>query len=370
MSHELRTPLNAILGFGQILELQELTPRQQESIGYILKRGRHLLGLINEVLDIARVEAGHIDLSLEPVDIHEVLAEICALVRPLAQERGILVQESAKPVGRSYIMADLQRLKQVLLNLFSNAIKYNREGGHVEIHVIVEAENWVSIAVKDTGPGISPEDLPKLFMPFERLGAGASAIEGTGLGLVLSQRLVIAMGGTLEVESVIEQGTTFTLKLPQSPSPAEQATNVPDDVHLVPLSGNNEHLYSVLCIEDNPSNLRLVESILESRPEITLLCAIQGSIGLDIARQHEPDLILLDLDLPDIKGNEVLARLQQSAITRDIPVVIVSADATPGQIERLLSAGAKAYLTKPLDVELFLKTVTQYLVAPQSQGPH
>jgi signal transduction histidine kinase/CheY-like chemotaxis protein len=370
MSHELRTPLNAILGFGQILERQQLTTRQHESIDYILKGGSHLLGLINEVLDIARVEAGHTGLSLEPVALHEVLPEVWALVQPLAEARLIHIHDSISTVEHSYILADLQRFKQVLLNLFSNAIKYNRDAGQVEVSVVLDPGGWASIAVRDTGPGISPQDLPKLFTPFERLSAATSGVEGTGLGLVLAQRLVTAMGGTLEVTSILGQGTTFTIKLPQSPSPAEQVTNVPKDVHLVPSNNQNEHIYSVLCIEDNPSNLRLIEAILESRPEIHLLSAMQGSVGLDLARQHEPDLILLDLDLPDIKGNEVLIRLQKSAITKDIPVVIVSADATPGQIERLLAAGAKAYLTKPLDVSLFLDTVNHFLIDPQNPETH
>jgi len=373
MSHELRTPLNAILGFGQILDKQDLTPLSKESVGYILKGGRHLLDLINEVLDIARVEAGHLDLSLEPVALGDAIPDACALVRPLAAERNIRLDENSAELNHNYVLADRQRLKQVLINLLSNAIKYNREGGQVEVYCGQKSDGWISIAVRDTGPGISPEDLPKLFAPFERLSASASAIEGTGLGLVLSQRLVTAMGGTLKVESTLGVGTIFTLELPQTTSPEEQLTNVPQSTPHSATSAEFGRTFSVLCIEDNPSNFRLMEAIFIDRPEITLLGAMQGSIGLDLARQHEPDLILLDLDLPDIRGSEVLNRLQQSAITRDIPVVVFSADATPNQIDRLLATGARAYLTKPLDVSQFLHTVDEFLGeapenAPQTKG--
>ncbi|RYF38912.1 MAG: response regulator, partial [Cytophagaceae bacterium] len=361
------TPLNAILGFGQILETQSLAPVQMESVGYILKGGYHLLSLINEVLDIARVEAGHLALSLEPVSLGEVIPDVWALVRPLAQARHIRFEQKGFKVTHQYVLADLQRFKQILINLLSNAIKYNREGGVVEIALEFESQSMVSIAVRDTGPGISAQDLTKLFVPFERLDADASGVEGTGLGLVLAKRLATAMGGQLEVSSVQGQGTTFTLKLPQTLSPAHQVTNIPEDVDFATTAVEIEHQHTVLYVEDNPSNLRLVQAIFSSRPEINLLSAIQGSIGLDLARQHRPELILLDLDLPDIKGNEVLARLKQLASTRDIPVVIVSADATPGQVERLLSAGANAYLTKPLNVSEFLATVDQFLLATPRQ---
>jgi PAS domain S-box-containing protein len=375
MSHELRTPLNAILGFGQLLEREKLTPLQSESIGFILSGGRHLLGLINEVLDIARVESGHIELSLEPIALGDIVPEACILMQHLAAERQIKVDENTAKLGHTYVMADRQRLKQVLINLLANAIKYNRESGQVEVICEHTPDGCVSIAVRDTGTGISPQDLSKLFTPFERLGAANSEIEGTGLGLVLSQRLMTVMGGTLTVESTLGQGTTFTVSLPRTTSPEEQLTNWPEEngpqgsasLHA---GQPDQNTCSVLCIEDNPSNLRLMEAIFESRPEITLLTAIQGSIGLDLARQHEPDLILLDLNLPDIHGSEVLTRLQQSALTRDIPVVIISADATPNQVERLLAAGAKAYLTKPLNVGELLQVTDKFLQAPTDTTSH
>ena len=358
MSHELRTPLNAILGFGQILSRQDLTPLQRESVDYILKGGRHLLDLINEVLDIARVEAGRIELSLEAIALDDIVPEVCAMMRPLAQERSIRLDENCARCGP--VLADRQRLKQALINLVANAIKYNREGGQVEVACEHQRDRHISIAVRDTGPGISREDLEKLFTPFERLSAATSQVEGTGLGLVLSRRLVMAMGGTLTVQSTPGQGTTFFIELPEANLLCETSAPLTQSVHLES-QGPIERVYRVLCIEDNPSNLRLMETIFAARPDVSLLAANQGITGLDMARQQEPDLILLDLNLPDIGGAEVLARLQQSALTRQIPVVVVSADATPHQKERLLLAGASDFLLKPLDVEQFLQCIRKFL---------
>ncbi len=361
MSHELRTPLNAILGFGQLLDKEELDPMAKESVGYILHGGRHLLNLINEVLDIARVESGRLEVSLEPIALDEVVSETCVLVRSLATERGIHLEENFSQLENVYILADRQRLKQALINLLSNAIKYNRVGGKVNVSCQHKEDGRMLLSVHDTGPGIAPQDLAKLFTAFERLNAENSAIEGTGLGLVLSQRLVTAMGGILSVTSTLGEGTTFTIDLPHTSAPEMQLTNFAQNFAPAQTADALQQSYRILCIEDNPSNFRLIQTILRSRPEIELLSAIQGSVGLDLARQHEPNLILLDLNLPDMHGQEILARLQQSALTRDIPVIVVSADATSKQIERLLNAGANAYLTKPLDVEQFLETLDELL---------
>ncbi|RYF43500.1 MAG: response regulator, partial [Cytophagaceae bacterium] len=362
MSHELRTPMNAILGFGQILEMQsaqgatvvDSAPQQREYVQQILKGGHHLLGLIDEVLDISRVETGHLELYLEALDLDEVVSEVCALVQPLAAQRSIRLDVNRAALKDNYMLADHQRLNQVLLNLLSNAIKYNREGGQVVISCEVSPNNSIAMTVRDTGLGIAPHDLPKLFAPFERLGAANSPIEGTGLGLMLSQRLVVAMQGTLEVESTLGQGTMFTITMPQAVSPEAQKDN--SLVEAVPVEGGQDlrRSSSVLCIEDNPSNLRLIKAVLQRRPEITLLPAIQGSVGLELARQHTPDLILLDSQLPDIPGQEVLRILQQSEATRNIPVIIISADATERQIQQFMQAGAKAYLTKPFNIAKFV----------------
>jgi PAS domain S-box-containing protein len=359
MSHELRTPLNAILGFGQILERQHLTALQEESVQYILSGGRHLLDLINEVLDIARVEAGHVELSLEPILLCDLVAQSWDMVRPLAAEQNIHYTENISTQSHLHVFADRQRFKQVLINLLSNAIKYNRVGGDVTVLCCEQPDGRVCLAVQDTGPGISTEHLSRLFTPFERLSAANSDIEGTGLGLVLSRGLMTAMGGTLEVKSTVGEGSTFSVTLPwaSAPQARERLPGGSPDITLSP----EESLYTVLCIEDKLSNLHLLEAIFEMRPGVKLLAAMQGSIGLDLARQHAPDLILLDLNLPDISGQEVLSQLRQSNLTRNIPVIVISADAIESQVQRLLNAGAQAYLTKPIDVARFLQTADSIL---------
>lgn len=363
MSHELRTPLNAILGFGQILDMgRDASCPDKESIQLILKSGRHLLALINEVLDIAGVEAGRLGLSIEPIAVRDVVAEACALVCPLASQNMIEVQDEVDEQENLHVLADNQRLKQVLINLLSNGIKYNKPGGRITISCSKAPSGRIRLAVQDTGIGISREEREKLFVPFERLSASNSTIEGSGLGLVLSQRLMTAMHGTLEVESEPGKGSTFTCELPLAIPPLEALADLaasPKDVcKFVP----TDHAFTVLCIEDNLSNLRLLQVILASRPGVRLLPAMQGSLGMELARQHHPDLILLDLNLPDISGKEVLDLLQQEDATKNIPVVVVSADATPPQIARLLAAGAKAYLTKPIEVPEFLGTLDAMLL--------
>jgi signal transduction histidine kinase/ActR/RegA family two-component response regulator len=368
MSHELRTPLNAILGFSQILEKEDLTEFQKDSISYVLKGGRHLLDLINEVLDIARVEAGRIGLSVEPISLASVVSEASALVRPLADQRNIQLIEDFATLNDAYALADCQRLKQVIINLLSNGIKYNHVGGQVGISCQTNSKGKIRLEVRDTGPGIAPEDIEKLFTPFERLSAAYSEVEGSGLGLALSQRLVTAMGGTLSVESTLGHGSTFVIELPLAKAPEDALAD--SDVGSYDLDADEqmEGSYTILCIEDNISNLRLLQAILKDRTEITLVAAMQGSIGVELACQHTPDLILLDMNLPDTSGKEVLTRLQQIDATSDIPVVVVSADATPTQIERLLNAGARAYLTKPLDVGQFLRTLDEFLPAEKTMA--
>jgi CheY-like chemotaxis protein len=258
-------------------------------------------------------------------------------------------------------MADRQRLKQILINLLSNAVKYNCEGGSVSITYEQAASGRLSIRVSDTGAGISAEGLEKLFVPFERLNAAKSGIEGTGLGLALSRRLTEAMNGTLSVESVEGQGSTFTIDLPLAECLAEKTAAVLANKSQVHETGVVDATFNVLSIEDNSSNFRLIEAILQHRPNIKLEGVTQGSVGLDLARQHHFDLILLDLHLPDITGYEVLCRLRGSPQTCDIPIVVISADATATQIKRLLDARANFYLTKPLDVKEILQTIATVL---------
>jgi PAS domain S-box-containing protein len=357
MSHELRTPLNAILGFGQLLERQDPRPTQIPHLQYILTGGRHLLELINEVLDISRIESDRLHLSLEPVSVSVALKEAVDLIQPLATEHEVNLFTPPAIETDYFVKADHQRLKQVLLNLLDNGVKYTPKGGAVMVtcHVV---ENLVRLAVHDTGVGISPDNLARVFTPFDRLGAEQSGIEGTGLGLALSQRLVQAMRGEIGVDSILGQGSSFWLKLERAESPLSA---LPPRKAVAPRSPRPEGAKQrlVLYIEDNLSNLSLVEELLSEDGGIQLLTATRGRIGLDLARQHQPDLILLDLHLPDMPGWEVLAALKANEATRRIPTIVVSADATAGQLKRLMDAGARNYITKPIDIVQFYRAMDQ-----------
>lgn len=360
MSHELRTPLNSILGFGQVLARRDLPQEQRKNVDHIMKAGRHLLSLIDEVLDIARIEANRQELSLEPVQVGRLVEEAMALIRPMATQRSVVVPESAPAEFDEHVLADRQRLMQVVLNLLSNAVKYNREGGSVELvgGPVRDGDGAprFAVGVRDTGPGIDPARMNELFVPFNRLGAEQDGVEGTGLGLALSQRLVEAMEGSLRVESEPGRGSTFWVELPVAPHPLARLESFrPASTRDVSRQTARSSL--VLYVEDNLANLNLVESIFEHRPEIQLLPALQGRMGIELAREHKPDLILLDLHLPDMKGEEVLHELRADSRTADIPVLVISADATPRQISRLRMAGARGYLTKPLDLDEFLLEV-------------
>ncbi|OFW16205.1 MAG: hypothetical protein A3H29_15485 [Acidobacteria bacterium RIFCSPLOWO2_02_FULL_67_21] len=361
MSHDLRTPLNAILGFAQLLELDTLNPEHLEGIHQIRRGGAHLLGLINEVLDIARIELGHLSLSPEPVSIGEIVQNVVELTRPLAAQRSIVIEDDAARVcGSRHLLADRQRLTQILLNLLSNAVKYNRDGGRVRLTCEDAPDDRLRIKVSDTGAGIRPEKLRLLFQPFERLGAEQTGIEGTGLGLVLSKGLAEAMGGTLGVESEVDRGSTFWVELALADAVAEPAASStrarPNE------SGPDSGVTgTVLYIEDNSSNRQLMERLLARRPGVHLRGAGQGQAGLDLARIDRPDLILLDLHLPDMGGEEVLRRLWEDPETRAIPVAVLSADATPAQARRLRAGGAMAYLTKPLDINEVLQLLDDTL---------
>jgi PAS domain S-box-containing protein len=358
MSHELRTPLNGIIGFAQLLELDALSDEQRESVDHILKGGRHLLSLINEVLDIARIESEKLSISLEPVLTAEVVQSAVDLVRPQAAARRVSLLMAGAEMDSRYVLADRQRLQQVLLNILSNAVKYNRDGGTITVSCDERADR-VRLTVRDSGYGIAPAMLERLFTPFDRLGAEQTGIEGTGLGLALSKRLVDAMGGALLVESQVGEGTTFGVELPRAENLADPITTADerrnDDAATPKTRG------SVLYIEDNVANLRLLERILARRPGLTLLSAMQGRRGLELARDHRPGAIILDLHLPDLPGSEVLKHLREDPQTREIPVVILSADATPGQTARLLAQGAHAYLTKPVDVAQLLALIDELL---------
>jgi PAS domain S-box-containing protein len=359
MSHELRTPLNSILGFSQLLDRQCPTETQRPRIRYILSAGRHLLNLINEVLDISRIEAGTMQLSVEPVCVEETIGEALDLMRPFAAERTITLASNCCLDTATYVLADRQRLKQVLINLLSNAVKYTAVKGCVTVSFAESGKDCTRISVRDNGAGIPGDKVTRLFTPFDRLGAEQSAVEGTGLGLALCQRLVHAMNGSIGVNSTLGNGSDFWLDLPHAQSPLQtlSATRGPSASDL-PVA---EESRRILYIEDNFSNVTLVDQMLLERPAFELMTAMQGRVGLELARQHSPDLILLDLHLPDMPGWQVLAQLKADQLTREIPVVIISADATSPQIKRLLSAGARAYLTKPLDIAEFFHVIEDAL---------
>jgi PAS domain S-box-containing protein len=355
MSHELRTPLNAVIGFAQLLQLDGLEGEQRESADQILKAGRHLLGLINEVLDIARIEAGTMTMSLEPVHLGSVIAEALSLISPLADDAGVRLSADPSEYAHVYVQADQQRLKQVLINLLSNAVKYNRRGGEINVRCVELPGEQVEVAVSDTGHGMTADQLERLFEPFERLGAERTNVEGTGLGLPLSLRLMEAMGGGMTAESAPDAGTTLRIVLGGAVAPAD--ADAASDAGAAAGRTHRSDRRTVLYIEDNLSNLKLVERLLERIPEVRLIPAMQGQLGLELARRHQPELILLDLHLPDVHGREVLELLKRDPATAAIPVVVLSADATPSQVERLLAAGAADYATKPIDVEWLLDTV-------------
>jgi PAS domain S-box-containing protein len=361
MSHELRTPMNSILGFAQLMDMGELNPVHKKGVNQILNSGKHLLELINEVLDIAKIEAGRLTVSVEPVEVFGIVLEMIDVVHHLAEENNITLESNVSANKKLFVRTDHQRLKQVLLNLINNAVKYNRQGGSVKIECTVlkseeKANNMIRISVTDTGMGIAPEFISKLFNPFERIGAERTNTEGTGLGLAISEKLTVAMGGKIGVESEVGKGSTFWIELPQTES---QTNHYEQTIELTkPEVESKQNGGTILYIEDNLSNIQLVEQILEiHRPLIKLITNIYGKNAVQFATDYKPDLILLDLDLPDIHGSEVIKLLHAEPRTAKIPVIILSADAMTKQIEQLLEAGAEDYLIKPIDVMLFLKAL-------------
>ena len=357
MSHDLRTPLNAILGFAQLLDLANIDEEQRDQVRQILSGGQHLLELIDEVLDISRIESGHLSLSLEPVSAADVVQTAVDLVKPLAARRGIAVEVMPTSAPAS-VLADRQRLRQILLNLLSNAVKYNRPSGSVKVGVERVDAGRVRITVTDKGFGIPEAKLALLFQPFERLGAERTAVEGTGLGLALSKALAEAMGGTLGVTSVIDGGSTFWVELSAATESARETGRAARAAATAPGRARGG---TILYIEDNLSNVRLMRGVLRQRPAVELLHAPQGDTGLAMAVERRPQLVLLDLHLPDMPGEEVLRLLFENPATRGVPVVVVTADATPGLTRRLQAAGATAFLTKPLDIKRVLNLIDEVL---------
>ena len=356
MSHELRTPLNSVLGFAQILQMELQSPSELEMIGYIVKSGGYLLELINEVLDISRVESGSIAVSLELVSIDALVAECVDFVASEALAAGVEITDRCG--SERMVRADPQHLKQVVVNLLSNAIKYNRPGGTVTLTCDEDAGR-VRLSVSDTGPGVEAHLHERLFAPFDRLDADAKGIEGTGLGLALSKGLMEAIGGSLGVTSEPGVGSTFWLELPLATTSTNFAESELDVTRSTP--ENEARSATVLYVEDNVGNVRLLERLLAHRPSTTLITTMQGSEAFALALEHQPDLILLDVHMPDLSGFEVLALLRGDERTASIPVVMLSADASNEQVQRFSDAGALDYLTKPLDLQNFLNQLDEYL---------
>jgi CheY-like chemotaxis protein len=356
VSHDLRTPLNAILGFAQLLDLDELAPEQADSVRQILSGGGHLLDLINEVLDISRIESGYLHLTIEPTDPDAVIDDAIELIRPLASQRRLTVTIE-RGDARVPIKADRQRLKQVLLNLLSNAVKYNREGGSIVVSRS-ERDGTCRIAVTDTGHGIAKAKQALLFTPFQRLGAELTGVEGTGLGLSLAHALAERMGGSLGVESREREGSTFWIDLPIAEG-VDVGERRPRETGRT--AATPEGVGTVLYVEDNMANLRLMERMLARRRGVNLVHATTGAAALALVHAHPPDLILLDVQLPDMSGADVLAELKRRPEVQSVPVVVLTADAAPELPGRFVAAGAAAFLTKPLDVRQMLGVVDSCL---------
>lgn len=358
MSHELRTPLNAILGFAQLIESGTPAPTasQQRSVAQILKAGWYLLDLINEILDLTLIESGKLSLSLEPILLAEVLHESRTMIEPQAHKRGI--QLSFPRLDGSFVVtADRTRIKQVLINLLSNAIKYNRYGGSVAINCSATPSGRMRISISDTGEGLTPKQLEQLFQPFNRLGQEAHAGEGTGIGLVVSKRLIEMMGGMIGVESHIGVGSVFWIEL--NPTTARNyRVAVAEAASAAPVPGAADmRLRTLLYVEDNPANLLLIKDLIARRPDVCLLSAKDGDSGVAMARASRPDVILMDINLPGINGVDALRILTLDPDTAHIPIIALSANAGPRDIARGLDVGFFRYLTKPIKVAEFLETL-------------
>src|ERR1035437_1211475 len=360
MSHELRSPLNAILGFAQLISSDSPPPKpsQTASIDQILHAGWYLLELINEILDLAQIESGRLALSLEPTSLAEVMLECRAMIEPQGQKRGLKMTFPRFDLP-CFVCADRTRLKQVLINLLSNAIKYNQPNGTVAVDVdrIGGVPDRTRVSVKDTGAGLPPDMLMQLFQPFNRLGRETKSEEGTGIGLVMSKRLVELMGGEIGVESTVGSGSAFWFELNSAAAPQLAVDGAGPAADPQPQVPHGAPLRTLLYVEDNPANLMLIEQLIKRRPDMRLLSATDGNLGIQLARANQPEVILMDINLPGISGIEALRILRDDPVTAHIPVVALSANAMPRDIEKGLQAGFFRYLTKPIRVNEFMQTL-------------
>jgi len=372
MSHELRTPLSAILGFAQLIESGSPSPTasQKRSIDQILQAGWYLLKLINEILDLAQIESGRLSLSLEASSLSEVMDECHAMVESHSRQRKIQLTFPKLKLPL-YVKADRTRVKQILINLLSNAIKYNNVGGSILVECIQPTPERVRICVTDTGAGLTEGQLSQLFQPFNRLGQEAAGEQGTGIGLVMCKRLVESMGGSIGVESTVGQGSVFWIELARTHELVVADLNDHDTTQAMASDGAAPKFRTLLYVEDNPANLMLVEDLIVHRPDIRLLSARDGQEGLEMARLYRPNLILMDINLPGISGISVLRQLAEDPLTSHIPVVALSANAMPRDIEKGFKAGFYRYLTKPIKVKAFMDTLDMALSFAETQpaGP-
>lgn len=370
MSHELRSPLNAILGFAQLMESDTPppTPSQKASIEQILQAGWHLLKLINEILDLAKIESGKVSLSQEPVSLADVMLECQGMIEPQAQQRGIRMTFPQFELP-CFVQGDRTRVKQILINLLSNAIKYNRAQGSVEVTCSTPLPERIRINVRDSGAGLSTENLAQLFQPFNRLGQEAGSEEGTGIGLVVAKRLAELMGGAIGAESSVGVGSVFWFELravaaPQIVVDAEASAVAKEKVQ------NDASPHTLLYVEDNPANLKLVEQLVARHADMRLLTAVNGHLGIELARASRPEVIVMDINLPDISGFEALKILREDTTTAHIPVVALSANAMPRDIENGMKAGFFRYLTKPIKLDEFidaLNTALEFVTRSQEK---
>ncbi|OGV55341.1 MAG: hybrid sensor histidine kinase/response regulator [Lentisphaerae bacterium GWF2_50_93] len=359
MSHELRSPLNAILGFAQLMDSSGSpapTDSQKENIAQILQAGWHLLKLINEILDLAVIESGKVSMSRESVSLAEVMSECQTMMEPQAQQRGISMTFS-RFEGPFFVHADRTRLKQIIINLISNAIKYNRERGTVVVDCTVSAPERIRISVADTGEGLDPEKMAQLFQPFNRLGQEATGVPGTGIGLVVTKRLAELMDGVLGVESTVGEGSVFWCELVSAEAPKLAVHGGESEIPAPQQLPDGMPRRTLLYVEDNPANMKLVEQLMERYPDIRLVTAVNGTLGIKLARSSKPKVILMDINLPGISGVEALKILQEDPDTMHIPVVAISANAMPRDIAKGLEAGFFRYITKPIKVKEFMETL-------------
>jgi len=362
MSHEFRTPLNAILGFSQLLEFECADEQSKENVNEILIAGNHLLGLINDVLELSKIEAGHIEISLEEVCIYEVVDQSFGMLAGIASKKNIQLINQLEEKEEICVLADPYKLTQVFVNLISNAIKYNKEHGEVKVYIDIVDDGKVKINFTDTGDGLSEQQQLNLFTPFERLGAEKSSIEGSGIGLAISHKLIGLMGGEIGIDSETGKGSTFWITLPLSKT--NSLTEVKSDVSEINselVNSTVKSSRSILYIEDNPANMRLVESVIKKYTKYNFLSAVNGSDGLDVAVKQQPNIILLDINLPDFNGFEVLRKLRLHSELTNTPVVAVSANAMQHDIDKALESGFYEYVSKPVDVSLLLNIINKVL---------